>query len=117
MIHLRSNVHAGSSLVYSYIDIHIHKLSIITSSDTQKTVHFTSCVSWDRMIFPLPSTWICCFMDGSIEDSDALTDGFKMRRGAIEAGVSLITDIKTVPWQLRQLIFCGALLWVLGGCE
>jgi len=28
-------------------------------------------------------------------DSDALTDGFKMRRGAIEAGVSLITDIKT----------------------
>eukprot|EP00438_Fugacium_kawagutii_P001885 Skav221267 [mRNA] locus=scaffold1935:69287:70671:- [translate_table: standard] len=30
-------------------------------------------------------------------DSNALTDGFKMRRGAIEAGVSLITDIKTVP--------------------
>ena len=32
------------------------------------------------------------------QDSDALTDGFKMRRGAIEAGVSLITDIKTAPW-------------------
>ena len=28
-------------------------------------------------------------------DSDALTDGFKIRRGAIEAAVSLITDIKT----------------------
>ena len=28
-------------------------------------------------------------------DSDALTDGFKIRRGTIEAGVSLITDIKT----------------------
>eukprot|EP00439_Symbiodinium_sp_Y106_P070103 s3034_g12.t1 len=28
-------------------------------------------------------------------DSDALTDGFKIRRGAIESAVSLITDIKT----------------------
>lgn len=28
-------------------------------------------------------------------DSNGMTDGFKMRRGAIEAGVPLITDIKT----------------------
>ena len=47
-----------------------------------------------------------------MEDSDALTDGFKMRRGAIEANVSLITDIKTVPWQLRT--YLGSLgSWVV----
>ena len=43
------------------------------------------------MLFHAPSVGLKL----RIEDSDALTDGFKMRRGAIEAGVSLITDIKT----------------------
>eukprot|EP00931_Biecheleriopsis_adriatica_P111997 TRINITY_DN864_c0_g1_i3.p1 TRINITY_DN864_c0_g1~~TRINITY_DN864_c0_g1_i3.p1 ORF type:complete len:1609 (-),score=374.68 TRINITY_DN864_c0_g1_i3:279-5054(-) len=36
-------------------------------------------------------------------DSGSLTDGFKMRRGAIEAGVSLITDIKTAIMTVHAL--------------
>ena len=36
-------------------------------------------------------------------DSDALTDGFKIRRGAIEAAVSLITDIKTAIFTCSAL--------------
>lgn len=35
-------------------------------------------------------------------DSNGMTDGFKMRRGAIEAGVPLITDIKTGADSLKK---------------
>ena len=36
-------------------------------------------------------------------DSSGMTDGFKMRRGAIEAGVPLITDIKTAIFACSAL--------------
>eukprot|EP00931_Biecheleriopsis_adriatica_P056258 TRINITY_DN3332_c0_g1_i1.p1 TRINITY_DN3332_c0_g1~~TRINITY_DN3332_c0_g1_i1.p1 ORF type:complete len:142 (+),score=29.21 TRINITY_DN3332_c0_g1_i1:62-427(+) len=36
-------------------------------------------------------------------ESASLTDGFKIRRGAIEAGVSLITDMKTVVFTCHAL--------------
>jgi len=36
-------------------------------------------------------------------DSGSMTDGFKMRRGAIEAAVSLITDIKTTIFAIHAM--------------
>jgi hypothetical protein len=36
-------------------------------------------------------------------DSGSCTDGFKIRRGAIEAGVSLITDIKTAVFTIHAM--------------
>ena len=85
--------------VYTYIYI-----SIITSSDTPKTHPFylilVYLINASQPLGFLPCIPIHRRTRNHPEDSDALTDGFKMRRGAIEAGVSLITDIKTVPWQL-----------------
>jgi len=36
-------------------------------------------------------------------DSDALTDGFRIRRGAVDSGTSLITDIKTAIFMCHAL--------------
>jgi len=36
-------------------------------------------------------------------DSGSMTDGFKMRRGSIEAGISLITDIKTAVFTVHAM--------------
>jgi len=36
-------------------------------------------------------------------DSEALTDGFEMRRAAVDAGISLLTDVKTAILTVMSL--------------